>query len=252
MVGEDAREVYSTFSNWDAEGVQAKLDPVLAKFEQYCRPRRNVHFQHYCFNCRQQEARERYEQYRTALRKMAQECEFGTITPDEILRDRLVFGVRDDKVQERLLQEPNLMLAKTDELCHTAESMLVQIKVVGDGDNTVIHAIKADKQQWPSGTSKPKASNKPTRDCWNCGQRHQFYKKDLCPAYGKRCNKCNKLNHFAAQCHTSTVANKDVKTIKDDIEEVFPAPMGLDDSQMVTFQLESGCYLHFQVDTGAQ
>ena len=129
VVDEDAREVYSTFSNWDAEGVQAKLDPVLAKFEQYCHPRRNVHFQHYCFNCRQQEARERYEQYRTALRKMAQECEFGTITPDEILRDRLVFGVRDDKVQERLLREPNLMLAKTDELCCAAESMLVQIKV---------------------------------------------------------------------------------------------------------------------------
>ena len=28
--------------------------------------------------------------------------------------------------------------------------------------------------------------------------------------------------------------------------------MGLDDSQMVVFQLESGCYLHFQVDTGIQ
>ena len=255
VIGEDAREVYSTFSNWDAEGDEAKLDPVLAKFEQYCRPRRNVPFQRYCFNRRQQEAGETYEQYRTTLRKMAQECEFGTITPDEILRDRLVFGVRDDKVRERLLREPNLTLAKTDELCRAAESMQVQMKVVGDGDNTVVHAIKADKQQWPSGTSKPEASHKPTRDCWNCGRRHQFYKKDLCPAYGKRCNKCNKLNHFASQCRTSTVANKDVKTIEDDVEEVFPAevaPVGLDDSQMVTFQLESGCYLRFQVDTGAQ
>ena len=82
VVGVDAREVYSTFSNWDAEGDEAKLDPVLAKFEQYCRPRRNVPFQRYCFNRRQQEAGETYEQYRTALRKMAQECEFGTITPD--------------------------------------------------------------------------------------------------------------------------------------------------------------------------
>ena len=46
-----------------------------------------------------------------------------------------------------------------------------------------------------------------------------------------------------------------MKTIEDDVEEVFPAevaPVGLDDSQMVTFQLESGCYLRFQVDTGAQ
>ena len=103
--------------------------------------------------------------------------------------------------------------------------------------------------------SKPEMSNKPTRDCWNCGRWHQFYKKDLCPAYGKKCNKCKKLNHFAAQCRTPTGANKDIKAIEDDIEEVFLAevsPVRLDDSQMVTFQLESGCYLRFQVDTGAQ
>ena len=44
VVGKDEREVYSTFSNWDAEGDEAKLDPVLAKFKQYCRSRRNVLF----------------------------------------------------------------------------------------------------------------------------------------------------------------------------------------------------------------
>ena len=49
----------------------------------------------------------------------------------------------------------------------------------------------------------------------------------------QRWDRCNKLNHFAAQCHTSTVVNKDVKTIEDDIEEVYPTdmvPVGLDDS----------------------
>ena len=102
-------------------------------------------------------------------------------------------------------------------------------------------------------------NNKPTRDCWNCGRRHQFHKRDLCPAHGKRCNKCNKLNHFAVQCRTPVAAanrDKDVKAIEeDDMEEVFPTEMarvGLDDSQLVMVQLESGCYLRFQVDTGAQ
>ena len=53
------------------------------------------------------------DHYRTALRKLADECKFGTITPDEILQDCLVFGVRDAKVRERLLREANLTLAKT-------------------------------------------------------------------------------------------------------------------------------------------
>ena len=46
-----------------------------------------------------------------------------------------------------------------------------------------------------------------------------------------------------------------MKTIEDDMEEVFPTEvvkMGLDDSQIVTVQLKSGCYVRFQVDNGAQ
>ena len=49
-------------------------------------------------------------------------CAFGTITPDEILRDRLVFGISDDKLREKLLAEKNLTLETTDEICRAAES----------------------------------------------------------------------------------------------------------------------------------
>ena len=43
-----------------------------------------------------QKAGETYDQYRTALRNLAESCDFQTITPDKILRDKLVFGIRDD------------------------------------------------------------------------------------------------------------------------------------------------------------
>jgi hypothetical protein len=33
--------------------------------------------------------------------------------------------------------------------------------------------------------------------CQNCGGNHQPRR---CPAYGKTCNACNKLNHFAKLC----------------------------------------------------
>ena len=33
-----------------------------------------------------------YDQYKTALRKLGENCNFQAITPDEILRDSLVFG----------------------------------------------------------------------------------------------------------------------------------------------------------------
>jgi len=105
VIGEEAREVFSTFTDWDHEGDDAKIQPVLAKFEQYCQPRKNIPFERYRFNRRTQEPGETYDQYRTELRKIAENCDFGAITPDEILRDRLVFGIRDTKTRERLLGE---------------------------------------------------------------------------------------------------------------------------------------------------
>ncbi len=107
VIGEEAREVFSTFSGWANEGDECKIGPVLGKFEQYCQPWKHVSFERYRFNRRMQESGESYDQYRTALRKIAEGCDFGTITPDEILRDRLVFGIREAKTRERLLRESN-------------------------------------------------------------------------------------------------------------------------------------------------
>ena len=64
-----------------------------------------------------QEAGESYDHYRTALRQLADRCEFETITADQILRDKLVFGIQYSKARQRLLRKKNLSLQKTDEIC---------------------------------------------------------------------------------------------------------------------------------------
>lgn len=92
VIGEEAREVFSTFGDWAAEGDEGKIELVLDKFESYCEPRKNLHFNRYRFNRRVQEPGETYYQYRTALRKLADSCGFDKITPDEIFRDRLCSG----------------------------------------------------------------------------------------------------------------------------------------------------------------
>ena len=132
VIGEEAREVFSTFSGWEHDDDNEKIAPVLAKFEQYCQPRRNIPFERYRFNRRSQESGETYDQYRTELRKIAENCDFQSITPNEILRDRLVFGIRDSKTRERLLRASDLTPKMTDKICHSAESMLAQMKIVED------------------------------------------------------------------------------------------------------------------------
>ena len=94
------------------------------------------------------------------------------------------------------------------------------------------------------------------RVVWYCGKKHDFQRRESCAAYGKTCSKCRKPNHFAAKCRsTNTPAVQPVVEDQEPEEhdEVFPVAGGnLDDSQLVTLRLESGCHIRFQVDTGAQ
>ena len=52
-----------------------------------------------------------------------------------------MFGIfRDSKVRERLLHEKNLSLEETDEICRSHETMVQQMRVVGDASLSVTDA----------------------------------------------------------------------------------------------------------------
>ena len=99
---------------------------------------------------------------KTTLRKLSEACEFDTITPNEILRDRLIFGIHDMKVRERLLRENNLTLIKTDEICRAAESMTKQMRIVGQSNNatTSVHAVRQFSGQNKRSSKEGSSTNK--------------------------------------------------------------------------------------------
>ena len=153
VMGEEAQEVYMTFTLTDPADTET-IDPVLKQFQEYCEPKKNMLCERYYFNQRQLHPGEMYDQYKTALKKIAEDCAFSSITPDEILRDRLVFEITDNKVQERLFRESDLTLKKTDELCHTAERMTGQLKVVADKEATTeaANAMPPGSNTWKTKT----------------------------------------------------------------------------------------------------
>lgn len=221
VIGEEAREVYSTFTDWARAGDKEKIEPVLTKFATYCKPQQNVPFERYRFNRRVQEPGESYDQYRTALRKLAEGCSFDTITPEELLRDRLVFGIRDAKVRRQLLRETNLTLKKTDEICRTSESTAEQMKVVEENPETKqVNAVNHPSKREPRASgerngfrfqSAQKGNNVATKECGNCGKAHDLKRRESCPAFRRRCSKCGKYNHFAAMCMSGAWADRNKK-----------------------------------------
>ena len=79
--------MYATFNDWENDGDEKKIKPVLKKFGEYCEPCKNVPFERFKFNHRVQEPGETYDQCRTVLRKLADSCNFEEITLEEILHD---------------------------------------------------------------------------------------------------------------------------------------------------------------------
>ena len=107
---------------------------------------------------------------------------------------------------------------------------------------------------------KPDTSSRPA--CYYCGTKHVF-RKENCPAFGKQCSKCFKLNHFAKCCKNGNEV-KDGRSKKINKLEEEEAEDGSDDEMECINSVNTRgnkdvkCALlvnnkrvKFQVDTGA-
>ena len=97
-----------------------------------------------------------------------------------MLRDRLVCGVEDSRIQRRLLAEPELTFDKAFEIAMASESAEKNVK---DLQSPVpVNKLKSH------GTQNP---------CYRCGEKH---KAADCRFKTAECRKCGKKGHIACVC----------------------------------------------------
>ncbi|CAB4009741.1 Hypothetical predicted protein, partial [Paramuricea clavata] len=120
VIGKEAKKLFKTFV-WGSEDDFIKIDLVVKKFEEYCIPRQNVIYERFRLFTRDQGPTETVDQYMMELRRISANCDLESITPDQILRDRLVTGIRDAVVRERLLRDNKLTLEKALDIVRAAE-----------------------------------------------------------------------------------------------------------------------------------
>ena len=98
-----------------------KYEKVIEKFDSYFRVRRNVIFERARFNRRSQKEGESSEQYITELYNLIEFCEYGDLK-EEMLRDRLVVGIRDTGLSEKLQTDPDLTLERAKTMIRQKEA----------------------------------------------------------------------------------------------------------------------------------
>uniref|UniRef100_A0AAV2IUS0 ribonuclease H n=1 Tax=Knipowitschia caucasica TaxID=637954 RepID=A0AAV2IUS0_KNICA len=77
--------------------------------------------QRFKFNSRTRTANETVTEYVAVLRELAQHCNYGDKLK-EMLRDRLVCGIAEDRIQRRLLAEPDLTFEKALKIAQAIET----------------------------------------------------------------------------------------------------------------------------------
>ena len=99
-----------------------KIDKCLEALENYFKPSRNVVYERYIFNTCIQQSEESVQSYVTRLRKLAASCEYGALT-DELIRDRLVIGLKNQGDKVRLLREKPWIYRKPYKCARRAKSL---------------------------------------------------------------------------------------------------------------------------------
>ena len=105
----------------------------MAKLNDYFKVRKNVILERARFNRRNQLQGETAEQYITTLYRLAETCEYGELT-SQMIRDRLVVGIQDISLSERMQMDADLTLEKAKKLVHQHEAVKEHKELLSDID----------------------------------------------------------------------------------------------------------------------
>lgn len=240
-IGKDAVEVYDSFDIAPLE--RTLYASVIKAFDDFCKPRKNIVYERYLFGSRNQKENEPFDAFLMDIKKLARNCSFNDEA--DMIRDRIVIGITDSNLRKQLLEIKELTMDKAIEKARANETTKEQtatmnksatINEISSGSSTqpkytnqstTKHTPKAHGKQdnnkykqsahtqyssrnqqqqrqrnAQSNSSNNKSTQKEISNCTRCGYQHKIRE---CPAYGKQCHKCNKLNHYSAMCKQRTI-----------------------------------------------
>ena len=281
LLGRKGREIHSTMriqttdehgNKVDVEEKNITVKLILSEFDKHCDPKKNETVERYKFYSRNQQPGDTFDKFLAEVRILADTCNFGALR-DSMIRDRIICGVSDSGLRERLLRVVDLDLEKCIQVCRATEVSKVQNKEIEpQAAGVSVHAVhshknsrkpppKSQKQQQQKQQQHPQ-NKQDISSCKYCGSRHVKGKRN-CKAYGHQCGKCNKLHHFEKVCNSTKSSvhqiQENADSDSDDYYNIYS--VDLKNSESVIHQASQNKvfatltvndqYVKFQVDSGA-
>ena len=249
-MGEDVEETLTSTNI--STGDRAKFDAVFAKFDEFFKVRNNVIFERARFNRRCQKSGESVDQFITSLYRLVENCAYGELR-DDMIRDRIVVGIIDHGLSERLQLDAKLTLESAKTLVRQREAVHEQQAILRTTPKTEL-AVDQVQHRPPfkrGGPARETRSSQTAGKCSRCGKGP--HSRQACPAKDAICHNCKKKGHYSSQCFSKSVTEvtaTDTPVYDTSYLTTVTSPQ-LSSSWSVDISL-NGCNMCFKLDTGAE
>lgn len=211
QIGQEGKDIIKALAISDED--RCKYDNVIKALDEFFAPKTNILYERFVFYNRNQKENEPIDEFVKELQELVSSCNFENAS--EMLRDRVVFGVADLNLQEKLLKMEDIEVEKAITECRIYEKQKQQVRIVQEAKRTVdaiqgntdelfekddVNEVRVNRRKSKNAMSNQ--WNQETKLCSRCFKTHRI---NNCPAFGKTCNKCKKFNHFAIACKSRGV-----------------------------------------------
>lgn len=225
-------EVYKTLKSLSApvKPSALKFTDMLSMLEKHYAPKINVRTERYKFQCASQNIGETINEFVVRIRSLAETCDFGRCIPETIrdagkiknliledaLLDRFIVGVRNEKIQNVLLNKVHLNFSESVDVANNMEMSMKEQESLKPGNVNVVSRYREQSRGRTSRSSRRSSSpsyESKSRDrrqhfqqsrspsaCESCGRRGSYHNREQCPAKNWECFNCNDIGHVAALC----------------------------------------------------
>ena len=200
-VGEDVCDIFDTLTvpapepDTNGDVYKSAVKAISDHFE----PQKCVDHHVYNFRKEAQRPNEKTSEFYTRLQLLARKCEFTDVNLEikrQLIQTTTSARIRRKAIEQGLNLDQILKYARAMEM---ADDQAAEIET--EQSNAIRHR-SVTKTHYP----KPQSETDHSSKCGLCGGSYPH--KYQCPAKGKRCLVCDKLNHFAKMCRNRSAPTK--------------------------------------------
>ena len=126
-----------------------------------------------------------------------------------MLRDQLICGINDDRMQHRLLAESGLTFKKTYKLAQAMETADHDARELQgpppNAVNKLNKVVRAATRRSPPMGARTADHRNPQNSCYRCGQNHLASE---CQFRRSECRFCKKIGHIEKVCRSKLKQNR--------------------------------------------